>query len=58
MVDGLQVPAIPLSEVVGKTGTVDPSQKNVAKLKVGTIEFVIVTFNVYIVAQAVDGVKT
>ena len=58
MTDGAQVPAMPLSEVVGKAGTVDPSQKVVARLKVGTIELVIVTFNVYVVAHAVDGVKT
>ena len=47
-----------MSEVVGKAGTADPSQKVVARLKVGTIEFVIVTFKVYELAHAVDGVKT
>ena len=58
MIDGLQVPESPLSEVVGSVGTADPSQKLVARLKVGTIELVIVTFKVYVVAHAVDGVKT
>ena len=55
---GLQVPAIPLSEVSGKTGTADPAQNVVGIANTGTSDGVIVTFSVKAGAHATDGVKT
>jgi hypothetical protein len=50
---GLQVPVMPLVDVVGKVGTVPPSQmvNDVPKLKVGVIFGATVTVNVMLVAH-------
>ena len=58
MADGFHVPEIPLSDVVGKTGTADPAQNVVGMENAGTEAGVIVTFRVKVAAQEVDGVKT
>jgi hypothetical protein len=52
-VDGLHVPVIPLSDVVGKVGTVPPLQivNEVPKLNVGVILGLTVTLNVVVVAH-------
>ena len=57
-VDGLQVPEIPLSDVVGSTGAVEPLQIVVGMENDVTPELVMVTFSVKVDAQEVDGVKT
>ena len=50
-VAGLQVPVIPLSDVVGSVGTVPPLQivKDVPKLNVGAVLGVTVTLSVVVV---------
>ena len=52
-VAGLQVPVIPLSDVVGRVGTVPPLQivNDVPKLKVGVTFGFTVTVNVAVVAH-------
>ena len=51
--DGFHVPAMPLIDVVGNTGTVPPTQINkvVPKLKVGVMFGATVTVNVNVVAH-------
>jgi hypothetical protein len=53
-VDGLHVPVIPLSDVVGKAGTVPPLQTErvVPKLKFGVMFGFTVTVNVVVVAHS------
>jgi hypothetical protein len=57
MVDGLQVPVIPLAEVVDKLGTVAPIQmdKVVPKLKVGVTIGFTVTVKVVVALHCGDG---
>jgi hypothetical protein len=52
-VDGLHVPVIPLSEVVGKTGTAPPAHivSEVPNANVGVVLGVTVTVNVVVVAH-------
>jgi hypothetical protein len=60
-VAGLQLPVIPLIEVVGKVGDVAPSQMlcEVPKLNVGVRLGFTVTLNTSVVAQIpAEGVKT
>ena len=56
--DGLQAPAIPLSDVVGSAGTVDPAQNAVGMENVGAAALLMVTFSVKDDAQETDGVNT
>ena len=51
--EGLHVPTMPLSDVVGKVGTVPPAQitSEVPKLNVGIVFGVTVTVNVVVVAH-------
>jgi hypothetical protein len=51
-VAGLQVPVIPLVDVVGKTGAVAPLQNAGTAAKVGTVFVFTVTFKVVVVAQS------
>ena len=51
-VDGLQLPVIPLVDVVGKTGAVVPLQNAGIALNVGATIGFTVTFNVAVVAQS------
>jgi hypothetical protein len=51
-VDGLQVPVIPLFDVVGSTGTVAPEQIAAIAVNVGVIFGLTVTVNVVVVAQS------
>jgi hypothetical protein len=51
-VDGLQVPVIPLFDVVGNTGAVDPEQNAAIGVNVGVILGLTVTVNVVVVAQS------
>jgi hypothetical protein len=53
MIDGLHVPAIPFSEVVGRLGTIPPAQmtNDVPKLKVGTIFWLTVTVKEVVIAH-------
>ena len=60
MVDGLHVPAMLLSDVVGNDGTVAPLQivNEVPKLNVGVMFGLTVTLNVAVVAHCpAPGVK-
>lgn len=57
MADGFQVPEMPLSDVTGSTGTVDPEQNVVGMENVGTARFVMVTLSVKADPQAAVGVN-
>ena len=60
MVEGLQVPVMPLSDVAGKEGTVAPWQmlSEVPKPKVGVVFGLTVTVKVVVVAHwPEEGVK-
>lgn len=58
MAAGFHVPGIPLSDVAGNAGTVDPAQNVVGIANTGKADGVIVTFSVTAGEQATDGVKT
>ena len=58
MVAGLQVPVIPLAEVVGNVGAAEPEQKAGIAAKVGVTFGVTVTSSVVVVAHCpTAGVK-
>ena len=57
MADGFQVPEIPLFDVAGSAGIVDPAQNVVGMEKAGTAGLLMVTFSVNVDPQT-DGVKT
>ena len=57
-VDGDHVPVMPLLDVAGNTGAVDPLQIGAGVVNVGSVRGVTVTVSVDVVAQRVDvGVK-
>lgn len=55
---GLHDPGIPLSDVVGKTGTADPAQKVVGRENAGAAAGVTVMLIVNTGAHGTEGVKT
>ena len=57
-VEGLQVPVIPLVDVVSNTGAVEPLHVGAGVVNAGTVRGVTVTVRVVVVAQNVpDGVN-